>query len=157
MIEPYETVFRNALQEFSNLGFSLVRDSEYGATFSNGTYSIEVSLDRYYHPGLAMAIRDSAGKQFEVGLLQQILDPVHFASEMAAPKTIRERFGLDQADMPREARLQGVLEYLQVMLTHILQFLAEYKERVFCSPNEYETDYAVKANARVSQLLKRRQ
>jgi len=156
MIEPYETVFRNALQEFSNLGFSLVRDSEYGATFSNGTYSIEVSLDRYYHPGLAMAIRDPAGKVFEVGLVQQILDPVNFTAEMTALKAIRERFGLDQTGATKEVRLQGLVEYLQVTLAQILRFFAAYKERVFCSPNEYEATYAARDDARVSQVLRRK-
>src|SRR5580658_2065041 len=61
MIEPYETALRNASQGFSRLGFSIVRNDEYATTFSNGTYSIELSTDRYYHPELCGGLGGGGG------------------------------------------------------------------------------------------------
>ncbi|MGB0063580.1 MAG: hypothetical protein WBP85_03970 [Terracidiphilus sp.] len=154
MIEPYETALRNASQDFPTLGFSLANNTEYAATLSIGNYSIEISTDRYYHPGLSVTIRDPMGKHFEIGLVRQILDPVHYEQDMAALKAIRERFGLDQPDTPREARLKGIAEYVCVSFDQILRFLAAHRERVFVTPNEYEANYISRANARVSQILK---
>ena len=72
MIEPYETALRNASQGFSKLGFSIVRNDEYAATFSNGTYSIELSTDRYYHPELCGVICHPTGKKFEIACAADI-------------------------------------------------------------------------------------
>jgi hypothetical protein len=47
VIEPYETALRDLSQGLSRLGFTLVRNTEYEATFSDGTNSVEYSTDRY--------------------------------------------------------------------------------------------------------------
>lgn len=154
MIEPYETALRDSSPGFSKLGFSLARNTDYGATFSNGTFSIELSTDRYYQPGLSGAICDPTGKKFEIGLIQQILDPMQYSVDMAKLKEIQMRFGLDRPDTPTEARLQGVREYVRVTLDRILTFFAAYKEKVFASPNEYEADYALRSNALMSKIVK---
>jgi hypothetical protein len=153
MIEPYETALRNASQGFSELGFSLVRNDEYTATFSNGTYSIELSTDRYYHPELCGVICDPTGKKFEIGLVRQILDPVQRGEDIAAAKAVRQRFGLDERGTSREMRLEGIAEYVRVALDQLLRFLAAHRERVFASPNEYEADYTSRANALVSKFV----
>jgi hypothetical protein len=86
MIEPYETALPNASQGFSKLGFSIVRNDEYAATFSNGTYSIELSTDRYYHPELCGVICHPTGKKFEIGLVRQILETRRVAGRMSLPR-----------------------------------------------------------------------
>src|SRR5580658_8626713 len=154
MIEPYETALRNASQGFSKLGFSLVRNDEYAATFSNGTYSIELSTDRYYHPELCGVIRDPTGKKFEIGLVRQILDPVHRGEDVAAVKAVRQRFGLDERGTSREMRLEGIAEYVRVALDQLLRFFAAHRERVFASPNEYEADYTLRSYALMSKMIK---
>ena len=157
MIEPYETALRNASQGFSKLGFSLVRNDEYAATFSNGTYSIELSTDRYYHPELCGVIRDPIGKKFEIGLVRQILDPVQRGEDIAAVKAVRQRFGLDERGTSREMRLEGITEYVRVALDQLLRFFAGHRERVFASPNEYEADYTVRSYALMSKMIKVRE
>ena len=154
MIEPYETALRNAFPGFSKLGFSLLRNTEYIATFSDGTYSIEFSADRYYHPQLSGVICDPTGKKFEIGLVWQILDPLQNAEAMAALKAIRQRFGLDERGTSKEVRLQGIAKYLQVMLDQLLRFFAAHRERVFAVPNEYEAEYTVRSNALMAKYIK---
>jgi hypothetical protein len=154
MIEPYETALRKASPGFSKLGFSLVHNTEYGATFSGGSYSIELSTDRYYHPELCGVICDPTGKKFEIGLVWQILDPVQNAEAMAELKAVRQQFGLDEQGTPSDMRLQGIAEYLQVMLDQLLRFFAAHGERVFTSPNEYEADYTLKSNALMAKMVK---
>lgn len=154
MIEPYETALRHASPGFSKLGFSLARNIEYIATFSNGSYSIELSTDRYNHPELSGVICDPTGKKFEIGLVWQIVDPVQNAEAMAALKDIRQRFDLDERGTSSEMRWQGVAEYLRVMLDQLLRFFAAHKERVFASPNEYEADYTSKSNAVMAKMVK---
>lgn len=155
MIEPYETALRNASPGFAKLGFSLVRNTEYEATFSDGTYSIELSTERYYHPAMGGAICHPGGKTFEIGLVHQILDPVQHREDTATLKTVRQRFALDEHKTPAEMREQGIAEYLRVMLDQVLHFFTNYKERVFASPNEYEADYTLRSNALVSKIVKR--
>jgi len=157
MIEPYETEMRNASHGFSKLGFSLVQNAEYSATFSDGTYSIELSTDRYRHPELCGVIRDPSGKQFEIGLVRQILDPVQRGEDIAALQAARQRFGLDERGTSTEMRSQGIGEYLRVALDQLLRFLAAHRERVFASPNEYEADYMVKSYALMSKMIKVRE
>jgi hypothetical protein len=153
MIEPYETALRNASPALSKLGFSLVRNSEYGATFSDGSYSIELSTDRYYHPELCGTIRDPSGKQFEIGLVRQILDPAQSAEATTALKAVRQRFGLDERGTSSEMRSQGIAEYVRVALDQLLRFVAAHRKRVFASPNEYEADYLVRSNALLSKMI----
>jgi hypothetical protein len=155
MIEPYETALRNASKGFSKLGFSIVRNDEYAATFSNGTYSIELSTVRYYHPELCGVICDPTGKKFEIGLVRQILDPAHRGEDIAAAKAVRQRFGLDERGTSREMRLEGIAEYVRVALDHLLRFFAAHGERVFVSPNEYEADYTSRANTLLSKFVER--
>jgi hypothetical protein len=154
MIEPYETALHNASPGFSKLGFSLARSTEYIATFSDGTYSIEFSTDRYYHPQLSGVICDPTGKKFEIGLVWQIMDPAQNAEAMAALKIVRQRFGLDEPGTSKEVRLQGIAEYLQVKLDQLLRFFAAHRERVFASPSEYEAEYTLKSNALMSKVIK---
>lgn len=154
MIEPYETALRNASPDFSKLGFSLVRNTEYIATFSDGTYSIELSTDRYHHPGLSGTICDPTGKKFEIGLVQQILNPEQYEADMAKLKEVQLRFGLDQPNMLKETRLQGITQYVQLMVDQALRFFAAHRDRVFASPNDYEAEYALRANALVSKVVK---
>jgi hypothetical protein len=169
VIEPYETALRDLSQGLSKLGFTLVRNTEYGATFSDGTYSIEHFTERYEHPAWSAAICDPTGKKFEVGLVWQIVDPVQHAEAMAALKDIRQRFGLDQRglvergsgqpglDDPKtasEMRLQGIAEYLRVKLDQELRFFATHRERVFASPPDYEAEYTLRSNALVAKFVK---
>jgi len=154
VIEPYETALRDLSQGLSKLGFSLVRNTEYGATFSDGTYSIEHFTERYRHPAWSGAICDPTGKKFEIGLVWQIVDPVQHAEAMAALKDIRQRFGLGERGTAREMRLQGIAEYLRVMLDHELRFFAAHKERVFAVPNNYEADYTLRSNALMAKFIK---
>lgn len=156
MIEPYETALRNASDGFSKLGFSLVRNDEYVATFSDGTYSIEFSTDRYYHPELGGVICDPNGQKFEIGLVCQILDPAQSAETTAALKAVRQRFGLDERGTSREMRLEGIAEHARVAFDQLLRFLAAQRERVFASPNEYEAEYRLRAEAIVSKFVKAR-
>jgi hypothetical protein len=153
VIEPYETALRDFSQGLFKLGFSLARNTEYGATFSEGTYSIEYSTERYYHPGLAGAICDPTGKRFEIGLVWQIVDPVQYAGAMAALKDIRQRFGLGERGTTSEMR-PGIAEYLRVILDHELQFFATHRERVFASPQEYEAEYTLRANALMAKFVR---
>ena len=153
MIEPYETALRDLSQGLSKLGFSLVRNTEYGATFSDGTYSIEHFTERYRHPAWSGAIYDPTGKGFEIGLVWQIVDPAQHAEAMAALKDIRQRFGLGERGTASEMR-PGIAEYLKVMLDHELRFLATHKERVFASPQEYEAEYTLRSNALMAKFVK---
>jgi len=134
MIEPYETALRNASTGFTKLGFSLVHNTEYLATFSDGSYSIELSTDRYYHPELAGVICDPTGKKFEIGLVWQ--------------------FGLDERGTPSEIRLQGIAEYLGVMLDQLLWFLAAHREHVRAFPSEHGATYKLRADAFMSKIIK---
>jgi hypothetical protein len=159
VIEPYETALRDLSQGLSKLGFTLVRNTEYGATFSDGTYSIEHFTERYDHPAWSAAICDPTGKKFEVGLVWQILDPVQHAEAMAALKDIRQRFGLGKRGLGEpgtasEMRLQGIAEYLRVKLDQELRFFATHRERVFAVPNDYEADYTVRSNALLAKFIK---
>ena len=154
MIEPYETALRDLSQGLSKLGFTLVRNTEYGATFSDGTYSIEHFIERYGHPAWSASICDPTGKKFEVGLVCQIVDPVQQAEAMAALKDIRQRFGLDEPATASEMRLQGIAEYLRVKLDQELRFFATHRERVFASPPEYEAEYTLRSNALVAKFVK---
>ena len=164
MIEPYETALRDLSQGLSKLGFTLVRNTEYGATFSDGTYSIEHFTERYDHPAWSATICDPTGKKFDVGLVWQILDPVQHAEAMAALKDIRQRFGLDERGLGKpglgepgtasEMRSQGIAEYLRVKLDQELRFFATHRERLFVSPKEYEAEYTLRANALVAKFVK---
>lgn len=100
------------------------------------------------------AICDPTGKKFEIGLLQQILDSAQYEKDMAALKEVRLRFCIDQPDTPKEARLQGIAEYVRVTFDQVLRFFTTYKERLFASPNEYEADYIAKSNALMSKIIK---
>lgn len=154
MIEPYETALRDLSQGLSKLGFTLVRNTEYGATFSDGTHSIEHFTERYRRPAWSGAICDPTGKKFEIGLVWQIVDPVQHAEAMAALKDFRQRFGLDERGTTSEMRLQGIAEYLRVMLDQELRFFATHSERVFASPQEYEAEYTLRANALMAKMVK---
>jgi len=153
VIEPYETALRDLSQGLSKLGFSLVRNTEYGATFSDGTYSIEHFTERYYHPGWSGEICDPTGKRFQIGLIWQIVDPVQYAEAMAALKDIRQRFGLGERGTASEMR-PGIAEYLRVMLDQELRFFAMHRERVFASPQEYEAEYTLRSNALMAKFVK---
>jgi hypothetical protein len=153
VIEPYETALRDLSQGLSKLGFTLVRNTEYVATFSDGTYSIEHSTDRYYRPEWTGAICCPTGKTFEIGLVWQILDPVQHAEAMAELKDIRQRFGLGERATASEMR-PGIAEYLRVMLGHELRFFETHKERVFASPQEYEAEYTLRSNALMARFVK---
>jgi hypothetical protein len=153
VIEPYETALRDLSQGLSKLGFSLVRNTEYGATFSDGIYSIEHFTERYRHPGWSGAICDPTGKRFELGLVWQIVDPVQYAEAMAALKDIRQRFGLGERGTTSKMR-PGIAEYLRVMLDHELRFFATHRERVFASPPEYEAEYTLRADALMAKFVK---
>lgn len=154
MIEPYETALHGAAPGFSKLGFSLVRNTEYEAMFSDGTFSIEFSTDRYHHPGLSGAICGPSGKKFEIGLLQAMFDPVQREADIAALKEVRLRFGLEQSDTPKETRMQGITEYVRMTLDQVVRFFAVYRDRVLVAPNEYEAEYIVKSNALMSKFIK---
>ena len=154
MIEPYETALRNASAGFTKLGFSLVHNSEYLATFSDGSCSIELSTDRYYHPELACVIAYPTGKKFEIGLVRQILDPVQSAETMAELKAVRQQFGLDERGTPSEIRLQGIAKYLRVKLDQLLRFLEAHMERVRAFPSEHEATYKLRADASMSRIIK---
>jgi hypothetical protein len=154
MIEPYETALRNASTGFTELGFSLVHNTGYLATFSDGSYSIELSTDRYYHPELTGVICGPTGKKFEIGLVWQILDPVQNAEAMAKLKAVRQQFGLDERETPSEIRLQGIAEYLRVKLDQLLRFLAAHSEHVRAFPSEHEATYKLRADAIMSKIIK---
>jgi hypothetical protein len=98
-------------------------------------------------------------KSSTYGLVWQILDPVQHAEAMAALKDIRQRFGLGEPSLGEpgtasEMRLQGIAEYLRVMLGQELRFFANHRERVFAIPKEYEAEYAVRSNALVATFVK---
>ena len=61
MIEPYSSVMKAAEPKFNKLGFVKTEEDEHSIIFSNGKYEICMWTERYDHPSLMIAYRDSKG------------------------------------------------------------------------------------------------
>jgi hypothetical protein len=152
MIEPYATAIRNVSGKFSGLGFASVSDADYSTSLSNGDYSIDIAVEKNYHPSLSMSLRNRRGKHFELGTVKKILAPERADGDQQALRLIREKYGLDDPNTERSVRAKGVLEYAQAILEQMLNFMTDFRGQVFASPGGFEAEYEAWEQAFLSKL-----
>jgi hypothetical protein len=152
MIEPYATALRDVYAKWSALGLAPVNDSDYGVSYSDGAYSIDVATERYYHPSVSMSLRNPQGKRFELGMLIDIIAPERSPARSQVLKSIREKYGLDSVTADKSTREQGVAEYARALIGQILDFLLDFRATLFVSPGGYEVEYAAREKAFMASL-----
>jgi hypothetical protein len=152
MIEPYATVLRDLHAQWSALGLAATKDSDYGVSYSNGAYSVDVATERYYHPSVLMSLRNPQGRRFELGILMDIIAPERSQPRSQILKSIREKYGLDSATTDKAVREQGVAEYARTLIKLILDFMLDFRATLFVSPGSYEAEYAAREKVLMANL-----
>lgn len=120
MIEPYGSVMKAAEPKFNKLGFKKTEEDEHWIIFSNGKVDICMWTERYDHPSLMIAYRDSQGysrgekvvmdrldqsKQFEDGLaLKKLSKSLSTATDELVEKYVEAIV---------ELRVQQLLEFVE--------------------------------------------
>ena len=141
MIEPYKAAIDACTQRLSAMGYSKTFDSDYGVRFSNGRYTIELSIERYYHPSISMSLVDDKGRTFELGLVLRIRAPRQYAEFVAKEKDIKLRYGLDDRATDKPTRALAIAAYAAASIEHLCEFLNTLKNEPFTEKEDFLQQY----------------
>lgn len=150
MIEPYASVVNSALTEFTSNGFMKVNETDYSVSFSDGKNIIEISTEKYYHPGLTTCLIDESGKKYSMRLLREILSPSELERDSAELSVLKKRYGLDDSNADRRLQNEGLTAYVTLAIRQFLNFLSSYRSELLSNLESYQAEYAI----REASLLK---
>ncbi len=153
MIEPYATAIEACTERLSVIGYLKTSDSDYGARFSNGTYTIEVSTEQYAHPSISTCLIDDKRRKFELGLVQRILAPNQYAEFLAKANDINSRYGLDDGNTDKHTRNLGIAAHAAASIENLCEFLAAHKNEPFTQNEDFVRQYVEMEQERMSKVF----
>lgn len=137
MIEPYRTIIANNMENFASLGFNLVKDSDYSMSMSGNGFEILISTEKYYHPSISIALVDASGNEFEVGLLEKIIDPAKFDEDAKTRKIWME----SAKNASNFSKQEIIKEYAELCINQVLAFLFHWRHIVLSDLEKYKEEY----------------
>jgi hypothetical protein len=152
MISPYGSAIESNVARLSALGYSKSSDTEYEVSFSNSTYSVSFSTERYYHPSVVVTLIDRMGEKFSMGLVREILEPAQFAKELEQLKAIRSQYHLDDKNSSKGTRAAGVEAYMSFIVESVYKFLSIHRGELFTEDGNFLKQYQDMERARLKLL-----
>jgi hypothetical protein len=149
MIGPYGSAIESNIARLSALGYSKSSDTEYAVSFSNSTYSISFSTERYYHPSVSVILIDATGEKFVMAFVREILAPAQFAKELEELKGVRSRYHLDGQGTDKDTRAAGIEAYTSLIVEHVCSFLSALGGDKFTADETFLTRYRELVRARL--------
>ena len=141
MIGPYGSAIGSYVARLSALGYLKSSDTDYEVSFSNGTYSLSFSTERYYHPSVVVTITDRKGERFSVGLVEEILEPAQRVKELEELKEIRFRYLLDDKTSDKNTWAAGIEAYMSLIMENLCNFLSAHADELFTEDAKFLKQY----------------
>ncbi|HUX89568.1 MAG TPA: hypothetical protein VMV48_02615 [Gallionellaceae bacterium] len=147
MIKPYATVLSSFASRFSEIGFAMSNDADFTMTFSNGSYSIEISTEKYYHPSITTRFLDASGGKFSMRLVREILSPEQLIKDSKDLNAIKLHYHLDEPVVDIDMQEKGVIAFVSLAMEQLLDFLSSHKDELFAMNDSFKTEYATREKA----------
>lgn len=150
------TAYRDAVIELEDFlakaGISVSEVSDYGALMTFSTVSIHSSVERSYPASINAHLLTSRSNTYEIGILEEVIDPVRFESDRTHLSNAFKRFGLDGSRLNSEDMQEGLRDYLKFSLARLVDFLVAHSEVILDDDEPYRASYLRKVEERLSQI-----
>ena len=141
MIEPYGTIIKSMLHEFSKLDLVIEQDTDYKIVLVNNYYSLTIATEKNYQPSVLACFRDTTSHEFEVGLSERILADQKFKADIKELDEIKEKYQLDVRGGDEHARASGVYIYAKVAIRQIFNFISEFSQEMLIENGPFRAEY----------------
>lgn len=133
-------------------GFSVDEIGAYSAVMSISNFSVHSSIDKNYPSSINMYILTPRSNRYEVGMLEEAIDPARNESDRAKLSEDFERLKLDGSRLNSEDMQDSLHAYLKICLTKLVDFLIAHKDVIFDDDEPYRPAYLDKSRERRSRL-----
>lgn len=133
-------------------GFSVDEIGDYSTVMSISNFSVHSSIDKNYPSSINMYILTPRSNRYEVGMLEEAIDPARHESDRVKLSEDFERLKLDGSRLNSEDMQDGLRAYLKNCLTKLVDFLAAHKGVIFDDDEPYRSAYLDKSRERRSRL-----
>ncbi len=133
-------------------GFSVDEIGDYSAVISISNFSMHSSVDRNYPSSINMYVLTPRSNRYEVGMLEETIDPARCESDRVQLSEAFGRLKLDASRLNSEDMQDGLRAYLKICLTKLVDFLIANKGVIFDEGEPYRAVYLDKSAERRSRL-----
>lgn len=133
-------------------GLSVDEIGDYSAVMSISNFSVHSSIDRNYPSSINMYILTPRSNRYEVGMLEEVIDPTRRESDKVELSEVFERLKLDRSSLNSDDMQDGLRAYLTICLTKLVDFFVVHKEVIFDNDEPYSSAYLDKSRERRSSL-----
>ena len=141
MIEPYGTILKSMLHEFRELDLAIDSETDYKMVLSNKDYSLTVATERGFLTSLLACVTDKAGREFEVGLSERILDEQRFKAEITELEKIKNEYQLESPGGNEGLKSSGTYVYVKVAVRQVFSFIARFSQEILEENGPFRAEY----------------
>lgn len=134
------------------VGFSVVKHADFDAVLSASGFFVYSSIEQHYPSSLSMYVLTPKTNRYEVGLLEEVIDPRRRELDLSELSQAFETLELDPNDLGAQDAQSHLRAYLRMIVVKMLDFLVAHKSVVFDTEETYRELYLEKSRARRSKL-----
>jgi hypothetical protein len=133
-------------------GFSVEKIGDYDAVMSISNFFVHSSIEKYYPSSISMYVLTPASNKYEVGLLEEIIDPKRSELDRSELSDAFESLKLDPSNLNSEDMQNNLHKYLKINLVKLIDFLDAHRDIIFDIREPYKNAYLDKSKERLSRI-----
>ena len=137
MVNPFGKILNASYPMFKQMGFKIVRDSDYDTILCSAQNTIALSVERYTPADMQLSFIGEDGEIYPLWMIRLMLDMKQYDRDKRVLRGIRLEYGLRDGSCGMAMFRQGVKLYTTTYLEQATVFLQDHLHRVNFSQEEF--------------------